>query len=294
MIHWTERRKEIGTAWLFLLPSLIGMAIFMIIPIVSSMVLSFYKWDLISPMEFHGLGNYGNIVKDEMFLKSLLNTLYYAAGTIPLSMVLALVAALLLNHKLKGMSFFRTVYFLPVISSHVAIALVWRWIYNRDYGMINAILKWLHIPGPDWLGDPAWAMPAVILMSVWAMMGTQIVLFLAGLQGIPADMYESADLDGATGWQRFRYITFPFLSPTTFFILIITLIGAFQVFDQAFIMTEGGPDNATLTVVFYLYNHGFKYFDMGYASSVAWILFLLIMIVTLVQWYVTQRKVFYN
>ena len=160
--------------------------------------------------------------------------------------------------------------------------------------MINAILKWLHLPAPDWLGDPAWAMPAVILMSVWAIMGTQIVLFLAGLQGIPADMYESADLDGATGWQRFWYITFPFLSPTTFFILIITLIGAFQVFDQAFIMTEGGPANATLTVVYYLYNHGFKYFDMGYASSVAWILFLLIMTVTLIQWYVTQRKVFYN
>jgi len=290
----TEKRRETWAAWLFLLPSMIGMLVFVIGPAVSSLVLSFFEWDMISAPSFVGVENAKELTNDSLFRRSLVNTLYYTIVSVPLSIVCSLLLALIVHRGLRGMAFFRTVYFLPVVSSAVAIALVWRWIYNADYGIVNILLRGVGLPGPDWLGSTEWSMPAVILMSVWKEVGYLMVLFLAGLQSLPKEIYESVSLDGATPWQRFRSITLPLLSPTTFFVLIVQLISAFQIFTEAYIMTEGGPADSTLTVVYYLYNQGFRYFSMGYASAIAWVLFLIILLVTLFQWYVTQRKVFYN
>ncbi len=290
----SERHREVWTAWLFLLPSLIGMLIFTIGPAISSLVLSFFDWDMISPLQFSGTDNVNKLLADSTFTKALYNTFYYTIVSVPLSITLSLILALLVHQPLKGMALFRTIYFLPVVSSTVAVALVWRWIYNKDYGVLNSILGFFQIHGPDWLGSSSWSMPSVILLSVWKEVGYLMVLFLAGLQSLPRDLYESASLDGANPWQQFWKITFPLLSPTTFFVLIVQLISAFQVFTEAYILTEGGPADSTLTVVYYLYKQGFKYFNMGYASSIAWVLFLIILVFTLFQWFVTQRKVFYN
>jgi multiple sugar transport system permease protein len=293
-MNWTEKRREIAVAWLFLLPSLLGTIIFWIGPAVGAFGLSMFEWDMISDPIFKGIDNFKHLMEDPLFRKSLWNTFYYTIVSVPIAMTLSLMLALLLNNAMKGLAFFRTLYFLPVISSTVAVALVWRWIYNKDYGLLNTFLSWLHLPQPNWLGSTAWSMPAIILMSVWKEIGYFMVIYLAGLQGMPKDLYEAADLDGATPWQQFWKITFPLLSPTTFFILIIALISGFQVFDQAYVMTQGGPADSTMTVVYYLYKQGFGYFQMGYAAAVACALFLIILMITLLQWFVTQRKVFYQ
>ncbi len=281
-------------AWLFLLPSLIGTFLFWIFPAIGSLGFSLFSWDMISSPEFSGFKNFLELARDPVFRKALFNTLFYTVVSVPLALAVSLGLALLMNRAIRGITIFRTLYFLPVVSSMVAVAIVWRWMFNKDYGVINSFLSLFGLPAIDWLGSTTWAMPAVILMSIWKEIGYFMVIFLAGLQSLPRDLYEAAELEGASSWQKFWRITFPLLSPTTFFALIIALISAFQVFDQVYVMTEGGPSDATLTVVYYLYKQGFQYFRVGYAATIALVLFLIIMAVTLVQWFVTQKKVFYQ
>lgn len=294
------RRREMRAAFLFLLPNVIGFVVFMIGPLLSSLGFSLLKWNLLTPPEFKGLHNYLALLQDEQFWRSLKATFYYLGGSVPLGIVLSLALALALNQPIKGIRFFRTVYFIPVVSSMVAVALMWRWMYNPTSGILNFMLNRtfaaLHLPltAPDWLQSPVWAMPAIIFMSVWKSMGYNMVLFLAGLQGIPRHLYEAAEIDGASSQRQFWRITLPLLTPTTFFVLIMSIIGSFQVFEQAYIMTQGGPVRSTVTTVYYIYENGFQWHKMGYASSVAWALFAMILAVTLVQWRLQDRWVFYE
>ena len=264
-------------------PSLVGMTAFYILPVLSSLVVSFAKWDLLSPIRWIGLANYANALADPAVQQALGNTVTFIAGYLPTVVALGLGLALLLNRRLKGRTFFRAVYFVPVVTSWVAVSLIWKWLLNPQYGLVNYALSLIGIQGPGWLFDPAWAMAGVVLTSVWKDVGFVTVIYLAGLQDIPESLGEAAALDGATTWQKFRFVIFPMLAPTTFFVTTISLISSFQVFDQVFIMTGGGPVGATTTMVQLIYRNAFSYSAMGYASAISWILFALIFTVTLVQ-----------
>ncbi len=264
-------------------PSLIGMLVFYILPVLSSLVLSFADWDLLTPIKWVGLSNYLTIFGDGVVLQALRNTLVFILGYLPSVVVLGLGLALLLNRKLKGRTVFRAIYFVPVVTSWVAVSLIWKWLLNPQYGLINYGLSLLGIKGPGWLFDPHWAMTGVILTTVWKDLGFVTVIYLAGLQEIPEQLYEAANMDGATAWQRFRTVTWPMLAPTTFFVTTISLISSFQVFDQVWIMTQGGPVGATSTMVELIYKNAFAYSKMGYASAISWLLFALIFVITLAQ-----------
>ncbi len=283
-----KRGKRIALVVL-LLPSLIGMSTFLILPVVSSFVLSFSSWDLISPIEWIGLDNYLAVLADPTVQQALRNTLSFIAGYLPSVVAIGLLLALALNRKLKGRTFFRAIYFVPVVTSWVAVSLIWQWLLNPQYGLINYGLALIGIKGPGWLYDPSWAMPGVVMTSIWKDIGFVTVLYLAGLQEIPNSLYEAAALDGATPWQRFWSVTFPMLAPTTFFVTTISLISSFQVFDQVYVMTKGGPAGATSTMVELIYKNAFSYFKMGYASAISWVLFALIFAVTLIQ-NIAQRR----
>ncbi|ANC77414.1 sugar ABC transporter permease [Fictibacillus phosphorivorans] len=278
----------------FLLPNFIGFLVFIGIPILTSLGLSFTKWDLLSTPEFIGLDNYKGIINDAEFWSALKNTLLFIVAYLPTVLIVALGIAMLLNKNMKGRAFFRAAYFIPVVSSWVAVSLIWKWLFNPTYGLVNYFLSWFGIIGPDWLQDPQWAMIAVVLTSVWKDTGFVMVLFLAGLQNISETYYEAAEIDGASPYKKFLHITIPLLTPTTFFILIISLINSFQVFDQIMIMTEGGPAGSTTVLVQKIYNHAFRYFEMGYASAVSWVLFLIIFVVTLIQNRLQKRWVDYE
>ncbi|MFH1761957.1 MAG: sugar ABC transporter permease [bacterium] len=257
---------------------------FVLIPVLVSLGLAFVKWDMLTPAEFVGLGNFAELIKDKEFWQFLYNTAFFMLG-IPISMAASLILALLINQKLKGVIFFRTVYFLPVVSSMVACALVWRWIYNPDFGLLNLFLRRIGILSlPQWLSSTFWAKPALIIMGTWQSAGYNMLLYLAALQGIPSDLYEAARVDGATWWQQFRNITLPMLSFVNFFIVIMGVINGFQAFGVQYVMTGGGPAGSTTTIVYYIYNNAFQWFKMGYASSIAWILFALVFSFTLIQW----------
>lgn len=286
-------RKETTTGYLFLLPALGGILVFILGPVVAAIALSFTKWDLLTPAKFIGLSNYQELIQDPMFRKVMLNTFVFTGASVPLSLILSLGLALALNQKIKGIVIFRTIYFLPVVSSMVAVSLVWRWLYNPNYGLLNYFLNLLHLPSINWLFSTTWAMPAVILMSVWKALGYNMVIFLAGLQGIPQMYYESAKIDGAGKFQAFKNITLPLLSPTTFFVLVISIISSFQVFDQIFVMTSGGPAHATEVIIYYIYHNAFQIFRMGYASALAFCLFIIIFALTLLQIRLSKRWVFY-
>lgn len=276
------RSKYLALAVL-LLPSLIGMVVFLMLPIASSLVLSFSSWDLIGEIEWVGIDNYAKALADPAVLGALRNTLTFIIGYLPSVVVIALGLALLLNRQIKGRVIFRAIYFVPVVTSWVAVSLIWKWLLNPQYGLVNFALGLVGIDGPGWLFDPAWAMTGIIITSVWKDIGFVTVIYLAGLQEIPEHLYEAADLDGATPWQRFWSITFPMLMPTTFFVTTISLISSFQVFDQVFVMTRGGPAGATSVMVELIYKNAFSYFQMGYASTISWILFALIFAVTVIQ-----------
>ncbi len=282
--------------WLgiFLLPSLVALSIFTVIPVLSSLALTLYEWDLLTPPQFVGLANVNRLIHDRGFWEALAHTLYFIVGYVPLVMIIALVVAVILNERLRGLLFFRAAFFVPVVSAWVAVALMWKWIFNPKFGIFNYVLELLNIQGPAWLFDPQWAMPAIIITSVWKDIGFVMVMFLAGLQGIPADYYEAAAIDGANGWQRFFRITLPLLSPTTFFALIISLINSFQVFDQVWIMTGGGPAGATSVLVEQIVKNAFSYSRMGYASSLSWVLFLLVFTATIVQMRIQRYWVAYD
>jgi len=277
-----KKRREALWALFFLAPSLLGFLIFTVGPTLASLVLSFTSWDLIGSPRFVGLDNYREILRDAIFARVAVNTVAYSGGVVPLLVVVSLALALALNAPFKGRTLFRTAFFLPVVSSTVAVAMVWRWIYS-PFGAINTVLVALGLPAVGWLTTTEWAMPAVILMSVWQSMGYSMVVYLAGLQSIPQHLYDAAAVDGATGWRRFRYITLPLLSPTTFFVVVMAVISGFQVFGQVYMLTGGGPAFATSTIVYHIYERAFLALHMGYASALAWVLFAAIFGLTLIQ-----------
>jgi multiple sugar transport system permease protein len=287
---WTENIWAFG----FLALALIGLVGLNLVPILVSFFLSFTDWDALGSPNIVWLRNYITLFQDPMFYKALWNTIYYTAISVPAGMSISLLLAILLNRPLKGMGFFRTMFMIPVISSTVATALLWGLMLDPYIGLINYILQVLHLPTSGWLTDVNMAMPAIIVMSVWKGLGYNIVLFLAGLQGISPELYEAARIDGANRWKEFLNITLPMLSPTTFFVLIMSLISSFQVFDQTWVLTKGGPQSATLTLVYYVYQTGFQQLRMGYASAIAYILFFLTLAIVMVQWGTQRKWVFYS
>lgn len=289
-----NERKEGWIALLFLLPNAIGFLVFSVLSIVAAFILSFYDWDLLLGARFNGIANYLQLLSDDVFRAALLNTIYFVAVSVPLTVLIGLAVAVLVNQPMRGMTFFRSVFLLPYITLTVAIALVWKWLYLPEVGLIDHVLSLVGIDGPAWLTSPIWAMPGIILLSVWKSFGYNMVLFLAGLQGIPQNLYEAAAIDGANRWQRFRYVTIPLLSPVTFFVVVISTIGSFQVFDQALVMTQGGPGTATTTLVLYIYQVGFQSYHMGYASAIAWVLFAIVFVFTLIQFWFQKRLVTYE
>jgi len=280
--------------YLFVGPLILGLAIFTYGPVLAAFGLSFTKGDYISTPKWIGLDNYLRLLNEELFWKSLTNTLYYVVGVVPLGLILSLLLAIAMNQKLRGIVFFRSVYFLPTITSTVAISLMWMWIYNPEFGVLNFLLKQIGIHGPAWLSSPNWAMPAVIIMAIWRGLGYNMLIYLAGLQGIPDVYYEAAEIDGAGSFAKFRHITVPLLSPTTFLLLILGVIGAFQVFEYTYVMTGGGPLYSTLTLVLYIYNIAFRNFEMGYASALAYVLFFILLGLTLIQFRLQKRWVHYE
>ncbi len=293
------------TSLLFLLPNFSGFLLFTLGPTIASLLLSFTKWDLLTPPQWVGIKNFVTLLgfhrtpdgwrpNDFYFWYAFWNTIFYMFF-IPIQMGLSLLMALLFNRKVKGVVIFRTIYFLPTVCSGVAIAILWRWLYNPDFGLINYLLSKIGIQGPQWLASTKWAKPAIAIMGIWAGLGGyNTVLYLAALQGVPRDLYEAAMVDGANPWQRFRYVTWPTLSPTTFFIFIMSVIGGFQGgFMQAYLMTGGGPAFSTTTINYYIYNNAYVWFKMGYASAIAWILFIFVFAVTLINWRFGGRRVQY-
>lgn len=290
----SKEMRNFLTGILFILPNFIGFLIFTLIPVIASLVLSFLKWDLINPPEFVGLNNFFYLIKeDQAFWAVLKNTGYYSLLVIPGTIIFSLILAVLLNAKLKGSVVFRFIYFLPVVTSTVAVSLVWSWIYNPSFGLLNNFLSKFGVPPVAWLSDPRTAMVAIAIVSIWTGAGNNMVLFLSGMQGIPEQLYEAAGLDGAGPFRKFFSITLPMLTPTTFFVLVMTTINSFQVFDLVYMMTGGGPNNSTRTIVSYIYETGFEFFNMGNASASAWILFAFIFILTLIQFKVQNKWVQY-
>jgi multiple sugar transport system permease protein len=287
-------RKDGRWGFLFICPWLIGFLLFTAGPMLASLWLSFQKYDLHS-MEFVGGENYRRLfVKDPLFWKSLENSILYAVGAVPLGLAGSLAIALLLNQPVRGVRLFRTLFYLPSLVPAVASALLWQWIFNADNGVLNLGLGFFGVPNIQWLQDDHWTMPAFIIMSLWGIGGGRMIIFLAGLQGIPEHYYEAARIDGASGWSQFRNVTLPLLSPVMFFNLILGLIGAFQVFTSAYVMTGGGPNNASLFYALYLFRNAFEYFKLGKASAMAWILFVILLGITLVQFRASKRWVYYE
>lgn len=279
--------------YLFALPWFIGFFGLLLFPTLASLVVSFTKYDVVNPPSWAGLANYRTLFADPLFWASLGNTAYYVFIGVPLSIALGIALALLLNRKLPGIGVFRTLFYLPSVTSSVAVALLWVWLFDPQIGLIDTFLRAAHLPAPLWLGSTFWSKPALILMRLWGI-GNLIVLFLAGLQGIPTELYEAAKVDGAGNWTCFRAITIPMLSPTIFFVFIITVIGAAQVFTEAYVMTQGGPLNSTYFLVLYLYNNAFAYLKMGYAAAISWVLFILLLAFTLIQFRSARRWVYYE
>lgn len=288
------RLKYVLTVLVFLLPSLIPLLSFVIGPMISAGWTSLHSWNLIGPMQWVGLDNYAFLLSDPDTGEAFLHTVYYIVGYLPLVYVGGLALALALNSRLRGRAIFRGVYFLPVITSWVVVALVWRWLLSPSNGVVNNVLAWVGIEGPGWWADPAWAMPSIILASAWKDLGFVMVILLAGLQTINPDLYEAAELDGAGWWRRLRSITMPLLSPSTFFVIVLSLINGFQVFDQVYVMTGGGPNDASRVVVQQVYDLTFRYGQAGMASALSWLLFFVILVITLIQFYGQKRWVNYE
>lgn len=281
--------------WLFIGPVILGILAFQLIPIGVSIYASLTQWDGMNAPTYTGLANYRRLVaEDSFFRETLSNTIYFTAGHIPLTIIAAMALALLCNLNLPGIALFRTAYFIPAVSNVVAISVVWFWIYQPQYGVLNTMLGRIGIEGPAWLSSTTWAMPSVILVSVWQGVGYPMVILLAGLQGIPHELYEAARIDGASAWNQFWKITLPLLTPTLFFLFITQFIASFQVFGIIYVMTQGGPANETSVYIYYLYQTAFAFGQMGYASAMAWVLFAIIAMVTFIQWKLQKRWVFYG
>lgn len=273
-------RREAFTFYILIMPWFIGFVIFLAYPMLRSLYLSFTNYSLLAPPVWVGFQNYQRIFSDADFWQSLKVTFEFALGSVPTGTIIALAIAMVLSQKLRGINFWRTIFFFPSVLSSIAIAILWLFIFRPQDGLLNVVLSWFGIHGPDWVTSETWALPALIMMSWWTV-GGQIVIYLAGLKGIPDVYYEAAEIDGANGWERFRFVTIPMLSPTIFFNVVLGIIGALQVFDVGWVMTRGGPNKATLFYMINLYQRAFSYVEMGYASALAWILFIIIMAITL-------------
>lgn len=280
--------------YLFISPWLIGFLLFSIGPIIASLFFSFSTYDVITPPRWTGLANYQGLLKDDLFWQALKVTTYYSVGSVVLGIAASLAIALLLNRNIRGVALFRTIFYLPSVISGVAVSLLWMWIFNPDFGILNYLLwKLFRIHGPAWIMSETWVIPSLIIMSLWSV-GGSIVIYLARLQGIPTELYEAAEIDGAGPVSKLTRITIPLMTPVIFFNLIMGIIGSFQVFTQAYVMTGGGPHYASLFYVLYLYRNAFKYFRMGYASALAWVLFLLLLALTLLVFKTSSRWVYYE
>ncbi len=293
-LSWMRLQEHVF-GWLFIMPVVIGVCLFQFYPILVSIYASMTNWTGLNDPSFIGVDNYTRLLTaDKFFTITLRNTIYYTLGSIPLSISLALVLALLCNRSMRMVYWYRTAFFAPNVTSTVAISLVWFWLYAPDVGLFNWVLSLFGIQGPSWLSSLTWAMPSVILVGVWQSVGYPMLILLAGLQGIPESLYEASKLDGAGAFARFRFVTLPLLTPSIFFLLITQFIGSFQVFGLIYVMTQGGPANATNVYIYYLYQNAFAFGRLGYASAMAWVLFLIISLITLVQWKMQKRWVFYE
>ena len=290
-----ENHRSDISAYGYLVPVFVILLTFQILPIFYSFAVSMYDWDLIGQATYVGTDNYVRLWDDPMFWKSIWNTMWYSFFSVPVGMFLSLSVAMLLNNPISGLGFYRTVYFLPVITSINAVAIVWNFIYHPDYGLLNKLLDIVSLPAQTWLQDPFWAMPCIILMSVWKGLGYNVIIFLAGLQNIPKHLYEAARIDGADRWHQFRHITWPLLSPTTYFVFVMSIIGSFQVFSQVYMMTpRGGPLKSCMVIVYYLYQKAFEKFEFGYALAMAVVMFVFIFSVTLFNKLYVEKKVHYS
>ncbi|MEK3732487.1 MULTISPECIES: carbohydrate ABC transporter permease [Paenibacillus] len=291
-----QKTKSDWTGYLYIMPWLLGLLLFTIGPMLFSFILAFSKWDIITgvqSIEWVGLDNFQAILKDELFYQSLKVTFIFALVSVPLYQIVSLLIALLLNMRSRGMKLFRLIYFMPSVIPVVAVSMMWVMIFNPEYGILNQALSWFGIQGPAWLQDPSYALGALIVMGIWGV-GNTIIIYLSGLQSVPEEMHEAAELDGAGRFRRFVSITLPMISPTIFFNLIMGIIGGFQYFTQAFVMTNGGPLNSTLFYNLYLYNKAFQDYEMGYASALSWILFVIILVFTLIVIRSSSMWVYYQ
>lgn len=289
-----ESTRETMTFYLLISPWIIGFLWFILVPMVMSFWISLHRWDLLRDPIWVGIGNYRQaFTSDPLFFQSLRVTFAFAFASVPLSMLLSLVIALLLSQVKVGLKAFRLIYYIPVVISGIAVMVLWMFIFNPHMGILNQILAVFGIQGPGWIFDDRWALPSLVLMSLWSVGGT-VIIWLAGLLGVPEHLHEAAHLDGANRFQRFMYVTVPSISPTIFFNLVMGIIGALQAFGQAFVMTSGGPRNSTLFFNFYLWRHAFEDFRMGYASALAWVLFVIIMFFTLITFKSSAAWVYYE
>jgi ABC-type sugar transport system permease subunit len=284
--------KEGVAGWLFILPVVVGVAIFTYAALVYSFYLSLTEWDLLRPPRWTGLSNYRTLLtRDEEFVSALKNTLFFVITLVPAGIVCAMSLAILMNRKIKGIGFFRAAYYMPHITSTIAIGMVWLWIFNPDLGLINTILRAVGVTDPpQWLSSVIWAKPALLIMRIWQVTGYYMILYIAGLQTIPDELYEAASIDGATRWHKVRYITIPLLANTTFFVTIMLTIESFNIFEAVFAMTEGGPGGSTNTLLYYIYTEAFKSYRMGYAASISWVLFVIIFGLTVIQFAIRRRR----
>lgn len=286
-------RKEELEFYLFISPWLIGFVFFTGGPIIVSFLISLTNWSILAPPQWIGFSNYAKLFTDPIFYKVLLNTAYYSSGSVSLGVGGSLVAALLLNQRLPGLRVFRTIYYLPTVIAGIPMVLLFLWLYNPSYGLFNYVLSRLGIGGLNWLWDENWAMPSLILMNLWRI-GGNMIIFLAALYGVPQSLYEAARVDGANWWQQFIHITLPMISPIIFLVVIISTITSFQVFLEPYILTEGGPANATLTYVLYLYRNAFQWWKMGYSSTLAWMLIIILLTLTATQFKIARYWVYYE
>ena len=289
----SQRAQEELWAYLFLSPWIIGFLIFTLGAMVFSLILSFFNTDLLETWKFIGLQNYTNLANDSLFWNALRVTFVYTILAVPFGTAIALVIAVLLNQKIRPLGFWRTVYYLPALVSGVAVAVLWGWVLDPDYGLLNTALHWVGIPGPRWLLSEFWVLPGIVLIALWGA-GANMLLYLAGLQSIPTQLEEAARIDGANSRTVFFRITLPLLTPTIFFNFIMNMIGSFQVFNTNYVLTQGGPNNASTTLVLFLYTKAFQQFHFGYASAVAWVLFLIILFFTLLTFRSSERWVHYE
>lgn len=294
----SRRHRATGrliTGWIFIGPVVLGTLIFNILPMIPTVYASFTFWNGLNPPQWIGLENYVEIfqLQDPDLATAILNTCLYTIAYVPLGAAVGLALALIVNERLRGITFVRALFYLPVISSAVAIGVVWKWIFNWQYGLLDTLLSMIGVDGPRWLSDIWWAKVAVLIVSIWSVMGYNMILFLAGLQGIPPSLEEAAQIDGAGTWQRFLKITLPLLTPTTFFVVILSVISSFQVFNLIYVMTSGGPGTATYVYVYDMWETGFQLHKFGYGSAMAWLMFLVIAAVTWIQWKLADRWVYY-